>query len=152
MNLKEVKQLIDYVNKSELTEFKWQFENETLTLKKEKELIASAPMAMAPAAPIAAANALASPTVTESAPAEPVADSHKSITSPMVGTFYLSPSPNSDAFVKVGDSISTGQTLCIVEAMKLMNEIESETTGQIVEICIEDGTPVEFGTVLFKVQ
>lgn len=151
MNIKEVKQLIDYVNKSDLTEVKWQLDNETITIKKEKEFVsagpvmAAAPVAAAPAAPAASA----APAAVEAAPA---ADNFKTVTSPMVGTFYKSPSPDSDAFVKEGDSISAGQTLCIVEAMKLMNEIESDVSGKIVEICVEDGTPVEFGTVLFKVQ
>lgn len=148
MNIKEVKQLIDYVNKSDLTEVKWQLDNETITIKKEKELVmGGAPIQMqAPVAAPAASNS-ASPITPE-----PEADNFKTVKSPMVGTFYSAPSPDSDAFVKEGDSIKEGDTLCIVEAMKLMNEIESDVSGKIVEICIEDGTPVEFGTVLFKVQ
>ena len=150
MNIKEVKQLIDYVNKSELTEVKWQLDNETITIKKQKEIVMGsvgqmpAQYAAPAAAPMSAAPAVAA----EEAPA----DNFKTVTSPMVGTFYISPSPDSDVFVKEGDSISSGQTLCIVEAMKLMNEIESDISGKIVEICVEDGSPVEFGTVLFKVQ
>ncbi len=74
------------------------------------------------------------------------------ITAPMVGTFYEAPSPDSDVYVKVGDKISVGQTLCIIEAMKLMNEIESEVSGTVVEICAKNAQPVEYGLVMFKVE
>jgi len=76
----------------------------------------------------------------------------KNITSPFVGTFYIAPSPTAASFVKVGEKIKKGQVLCIIEAMKIMNEIESEIEGEIVEICIENETYVEFGQVLFKVK
>lgn len=79
-------------------------------------------------------------------------DTRKSITSPMVGTFYKSPSPESAAFVTLGDTVATGQVVCIVEAMKLMNEIEADVSGRVVEICVEDGQPVEFGQVLMYVE
>lgn len=78
--------------------------------------------------------------------------SYKEIKSPMVGTFYASASPDKDAFVKVGDKISKGQVLCIVEAMKLMNEIESEFDGEIVEVCVQNEEIVEYGQVMFKVK
>lgn len=103
-------------------------------------------------APLAAPSASAANNSASPVAAEPEVENFKTVKSPMVGTFYSAPSPDSDAFVKEGDSIKEGDTLCIVEAMKLMNEIESDVSGKIVEICIEDGTPVEFGTVLFKVQ
>ena len=76
----------------------------------------------------------------------------QAIVSPMVGTFYMSPSPEADPFVEVGKTISKGDVVCIVEAMKLMNEIESEFSGKIIEICVEDGQPVEFGQVLMYVE
>ena len=76
----------------------------------------------------------------------------KAITSPMVGTFYSAPSPDADAFVEVGKSISQGDVVCIVEAMKLMNEIESEYSGTVTEICVKDGQPVEYGQVLMYVE
>ncbi len=76
----------------------------------------------------------------------------KPITSPMVGTFYSSPSPDDEPFVKVGDSIATGQVVCIIEAMKLMNEIEAEASGKITEICVKNGDSVEFGQVLMYVE
>ncbi len=74
------------------------------------------------------------------------------VTSPMVGTFYATPSPDADAYVHEGQNIKEGQTLCIIEAMKLMNEIEAEVTGRVVEICVKNGQPVEFGTVLFRIE
>ena len=74
------------------------------------------------------------------------------ITSPMVGTFYKAPSPDSEPFVSVGSTVSSGDVVCIVEAMKMMNEIESEVSGKVVEICVEDGQPVEFGQVLMYVE
>lgn len=73
------------------------------------------------------------------------------VTAPMVGTFYAAPSPDAAAFVKVGDKVTKGQTLCIIEAMKLMNELESDADGAITEICIQNGEPVEFGQVLFRI-
>ena len=76
----------------------------------------------------------------------------KPLTSPMVGTFYKSPSPDAKPFVEVGQSVNQGDVVCIVEAMKLMNEIESEFSGKIVEICVEDGQPVEFGQVLMYIE
>ena len=76
----------------------------------------------------------------------------KPITSPMVGTFYMASSPEAKPFVEVGQTVSKGDVVCIVEAMKLMNEIESEFSGEIVEICVEDGQPVEFGQVLMYVE
>jgi acetyl-CoA carboxylase biotin carboxyl carrier protein len=81
-----------------------------------------------------------------------VDESLVSITCPFVGTFYRSPSPDAKAYANVGDRVSSGSVLCIVEAMKIMNEIESEVSGEIVEICVEDETYVEFGQVLFKVR
>ena len=76
----------------------------------------------------------------------------KSIVSPMVGTFYKSMSPDSKPFIEVGQTVATGQVVCIIEAMKLMNEIEAEVSGRIVEICVEDGQPVEFGQVLMYLE
>ncbi len=79
-------------------------------------------------------------------------DNHHQITSPFVGTFYASPSPDKPAFVKVGDRVSKGQTLCILEAMKIMNEIESDVDGEIVEICSSNESLVEYGQILFKIR
>jgi acetyl-CoA carboxylase biotin carboxyl carrier protein len=153
MNIKEIKILVELVNKSDLTELKWEHDGEKITLRKEKEIItsvASAPVAVAPA--LAAAAPLAPAASVAAAEAAAPSSNFKEITSPMVGTFYAKASPDADQFVSVGGKVAQGQTVCIVEAMKLMNEIESEVDGEIVEICVKDGTPVEFGTVLFKVK
>ena len=79
-------------------------------------------------------------------------ENRKIVKAPMVGTFYLKPSPTSEAYVEIGKTVKKGDTLCIIEAMKLMNEIESEFSGKIVEICVEDGQPVEFGQVLMYIE
>ena len=102
------------------------------------------PAMMAPAAAAPAAAAVASP----AAPATTL----KEIKSPMVGTFYKAPEPGADAYVKVGSRVTAGQTVCIIEAMKIMNEIEAEVTGVIREILVEDTQPVEFGQALFRVD
>ena len=108
------------------------------------------------AAPVAAAPAAAAPV--EQAPAAAPADDKSRpstwhcVTAPMVGTFYTSPAPGEPPFVKVGDEVTASQTLCIIEAMKLMNEITAEQMGTIREVCLEDATPVEFGTPLFYIE
>jgi acetyl-CoA carboxylase biotin carboxyl carrier protein len=86
------------------------------------------------------------------APRAAVAPALKEIKSPMVGTWYKSPEPGADSYVKVGSRVTSGQTVCIIEAMKIMNEIEAEITGVIREVCVEDAQPVEFGQVLFRVD
>jgi acetyl-CoA carboxylase biotin carboxyl carrier protein len=86
------------------------------------------------------------------APPVPVAETHVAITSPMVGTFYRAPAPDADPYIEVGDLVEIGQTVCIVEAMKLMNEIESEIKGRVTRIMVENAQPVEFGQKLFLVE
>jgi len=103
----------------------------------------------APAAPPPAASPAAAPAA--AAPAAP-ASNQKAIVSPMVGTFYRSPAPDADPFVEVGDVIEVGQTVCIIEAMKLMNEIEAETKGRVAQILVENAQPVEFGQKLFLID
>jgi acetyl-CoA carboxylase biotin carboxyl carrier protein len=85
-------------------------------------------------------------------PAAPAASGLKDVKSPMVGTFYKAPEPGAEAYVKVGTRVSSGQTVCIIEAMKIMNEIEAEVTGVVREVLVEDASPVEFGQVLFRVD
>ena len=143
------------MNEHGLSHFRLEKEDFELELKKgtdmeaAKELLAampnvaaSAPMAAAPVAAVAAPAAAA---------AAPVA-SGEAITSPMVGTYYNKPAPDADLFVNVGDTISEGQTICIIEAMKVMNEIKAEKSGKITEILVEDGTPVQFGDDLFRIS
>jgi acetyl-CoA carboxylase biotin carboxyl carrier protein len=105
--------------------------------------------------PVAAALPAAAPAAPASAgttPAPAANDHLKAITSPMVGTFYRSPAPDADPFLEVGDSVEAGQTVCIIEAMKLMNEIEAEFKGRVVQILVENAQPVEFGQKLFLVE
>ncbi|MCU0623697.1 MAG: acetyl-CoA carboxylase biotin carboxyl carrier protein [Gemmatimonadaceae bacterium] len=117
----------------------------------------AAPMAMpamqampaaAPAAPVAQAGGAPAAAAADAAPARQL----REIKSPMVGTFYARPEPTANAYVSQGTRVSQGQTVCIIEAMKIMNEIESEFSGTIVEVCVADAQPVEYGQVLFKVD
>lgn len=126
-----------------LTEISLEDGEQAITLRKD---VIVAPVASAPVA----AQAPVAPAVAP-ATSEP-AKKGTPITSPMVGTFYKSPSPDADAFVAVGDNVKVGDVVCIVEAMKMMNEIKSEIAGKVVEICVEDGQPVEFGQVLMYVE
>lgn len=87
-----------------------------------------------------------------SAPAEPASAGLADVTSPMVGTFYRAPSPEAAPYVEAGDTVAAGDVLCVIEAMKLMNELESETAGRIVEVCVDNAEPVDFGQVLFRVE
>ena len=130
-------------------------EGDDFRLEVRRNLPAAAPVAMVqapvlaspPQAPVAAA----SPSVPPPAPPA-VRSDLQAITAPMVGTFYRSPAPGEPAFVEIGSRISAGQPVCILEAMKLMNELESEISGEVVEILLESGTPVEFGQVLMRVK
>ena len=143
----------DYIEKlanTGLTEISLEDGEQAITLRKDVVVApVAAPVAniQAPAVAPAAAQAQAqAPTAVEPA------KKGTPITSPMVGTFYKSPSPDADAFVSVGDNVKPGDVVCIVEAMKMMNEIKSEISGKVVDICVEDGQPVEFGQVLMYVE
>lgn len=144
-----IEKLAKVLAETGLTEISLEDGEQAITLRKDvivtsaPQVVAAAPVASAPAAPVAQ-----TPAVESAAPAK----KGTPITSPMVGTFYKSPSPDSDPFVSVGASVKPGDVVCIVEAMKMMNEIESEVSGKIVEICVEDGQPVEFGQVLMYVE
>ena len=148
--LKELRELVEFLKASEVAEFAWSKGEVTLELKFQGAPVEmmmpqqyAAPIATAPA-PVAAAPVAA-------APAEPEVKHHV-VKSPIVGTFYESPSPGSPAFVKVGDIVEVGQVLCIVEAMKLMNEIESDAAGEVVERIAATGQPVEYGQPLFAIK
>lgn len=141
-----IEKLAKILSDNNLTEITLEDENCAVSLRKETTGVVqtiNAPAVQAAPAPVQAAPAPA---------ATPKADNRKSITSPMVGTFYTAPSPDAKPFVQVGDTIKEGDVVCIVEAMKLMNEIDSEVSGKIVEICVENGQPVEFGQVLMYVE
>ena len=144
MDLRKLKTLIDLVAESGVSELEVTEGEDKVRIVKNPAPIA-APLqqvyAAAPAAPASAAAPAA-----EAAPAEPTGHAVKS---PMVGTFYRSPTPGADSFVKIGDTVKEGQTLCIIEAMKLLNEIESDKSGVVKEILCENGQGVEFGQALF---
>lgn len=157
MNVDEIARLIELLDKSSLAELSWSSENERLSLKKPgagaplQMIQAAAPVAALPAAP--APVAAVSPAVASAAvPAPSVDDGLVEIRSPMVGTFYRSASPDAPAYVEEGGRVEKGKTVCIVEAMKLMNEIESDVTGTVVKVVAQNEQPVEFGTVLFLVR
>ena len=146
MDLRKLKTLIDLVAESGISELEVTEENDKVRIVNKVQTVAvAAPVA----APVAVADAPAAPAASEAAPAaEPVVQG-TTVTSPMVGTFYRAPNPGAEPFVKVGDHVEAGQTLGIIEAMKLLNEIEAETSGTIKEICVENAQPVEFGQPLF---
>lgn len=147
MDLKEIRKIIELMNEHELTYFHLEEEGVNLKLKKGADLIQVAP---APAAiPTAAPAPAAAATPAADAPSEPEGTA---ITAPMVGSFYASSSPDAPAYISVGDTVSIGQTLCIIEAMKVMNEIEAEVSGTIIAIEAKDGEPVQYGDTLFRIQ
>lgn len=159
MNITEIQDLIKFVSKSGVTEVEIEKKDFKIVIKSEGKakieqqyIVQSAPVAVAPVAlPAAPAAPVAS---TPATPAPEVNDDAKYITikSPMIGTFYRSAGPDKDAFVSVGQSISKGDTVCIIEAMKLFNEIESEFVGKIVKVLVDDASPVEYDQPLFLVD
>lgn len=140
-----IEKLAEILNDKDLTEISLEDGNQAVTLR--KDVITGTVQYAAPAVSSAAVQ-----TANVSKDKETPAKKGKAIVSPMVGTFYKSPSPDAKPFVEVGKNISQGDVVCIIEAMKLMNEIESEFSGKIIEICVEDGQPVEFGQVLMYVE
>ncbi|BDY12840.1 acetyl-CoA carboxylase biotin carboxyl carrier protein [Hydrogenimonas cancrithermarum] len=150
MNLKEIKDLIKVFNGSDLSKLKVEDGDFALTLEKGGAAVA------ATAAPVQQVQAAPAPAATAPAPTEQseksIPENADYITSPMVGTFYRSPSPDSPPFVNIGDVVRKGQTLCIIEAMKIMNEIEAEFDCKILDILVEDGQPVEYDMPLFLVE
>ena len=150
MELQEIRRIVELMNEHGLTHFDLTKGDFHLKLKKGadlddlRSLLSALPTAQAPVA------ALPAP-VAAAAPAAPAAEGAE-ITSPMVGTFYLKPAPDAPNFVDVGSVVSIGQTLCIIEAMKVMNEIKAERAGTICACVAEDGTPVQYGDVLFRIK
>jgi len=153
MELKDLKSLIKLVTDTDITEFNMESAVGKIHIKRgpDKEIVyASAPVATAPPAPPAPAQAVAS----QPAPAgeKEVNSKYEAIPSPIVGTFYRKPSPEADVFCKTGDVVEAGQVLCLVEAMKMFNEIEVEFKCKIIEIVKDDAAPVEYGETLFLVE
>lgn len=144
--------LIQMIDESSLDNLEIERGGTRIRLSKSPDIsgvVASSQSALAAPAPTPQAAA----DVPEGAPAPSVANSNLTdVTSPMVGTFYRAPSPDADAYAEIGKQVGEGDVLCIIEAMKLMNELECETSGRIAEICVENGEPVEFGQVLFRIE
>jgi acetyl-CoA carboxylase biotin carboxyl carrier protein len=149
-NIQDLKRLVDFLRENQVAEFAYDHGDVKVRLRFD-QIAAAAPAAVV-AAP-AAAPAVAGPAAaqTPAAPADPLAGLHL-VRSPMVGTYYGSPSPGAPAFVNVGDRVEKGKILCILEAMKLMNEIESDAEGEVVRCLVSNGQPIEFGQPLFALR
>ncbi|MCP1771760.1 acetyl-CoA carboxylase biotin carboxyl carrier protein [Neisseria perflava] len=152
MDLRKLKKLIDLVEESGIAEIEVTEGEEKVRITRAT---AAQPVVYAAAAPAAAPVAAPASAAAAPAPAAPTAtgsDLSNAQKSPMVGTFYRAPGPNTPAFVEVGQSVKAGDTLCIIEAMKLMNEIEAEKSGTVTAILVENGSPVEYGEPLFIIE
>ncbi len=158
MDLKQIKQLIDLMQRSDLTEFAVEEEGFKIKIARASNAASAAPLLVAApvaSAPLVAASAPApAAPAAAPAPAAPGADEvgYVFVKSPMVGTFYKAASPESKAFAEVGTRITETSVVCIIEAMKIMNEIQAEVKGTVVELLVENGQPVEYGQKLFKVK
>lgn len=156
METREIQKLLDFIAHSGLDEVSIETSDLKISVKRYGGVVPAAPVAAAPAAPTPVAAPAPAPSVAAPAPAAPaqVATPSNAITvkSPMIGTFYRSSSPDSPVLASVGDEVKPGQVLCIIEAMKLFNEIESEVSGRIVKVLVENATPVEFDQPLFLVE
>ena len=148
MNLKEIKEIIALMNENDLTEIEVEREGTKIKIRKSSgettEVVRRQPITYHIEPQAIAKSESEAPAVAQS--------NHKEIKSPMVGTFYRAASPEAPAFVEVGQMVEVGQVVCIVEAMKLMNEIKSEVKGKIAEVHIDNGQPVEYGQTLFSVE
>lgn len=155
MDIKQIQDLIKFVAKSGVNEVAIEEKDFKITIKTNQEptyVTASVPVATpAPAVAAQAAPASQPQAAPEKAPAEDTSN-YLTIKSPMIGTFYRSPGPDKPAFVNVGDEIGSGKVVCIIEAMKLFNEIESEVSGKIVKVLVDDAQPVEYDQPLFLVE
>lgn len=157
MDLKEIRKIVELMNEHGLSYFHLEEEGVNVKLKKglDAEAIQAALGGMQASAPqVVAAAPPSTPAITPTSPTESAAAcaAGDEIASPMVGTFYAKPSPDAPAFVEIGTVVSEGQTLCIIEAMKVMNEIKAEQSGTITQVCVADSSPVQFGDALFRIQ
>ena len=146
-DLQEIKKLIELIERSPITEFELVAKDLRVRISKNGGGVPAIREVLVPAAVVQTA-----PVAAVAAPAAEPQKQLYELKSPMVGTFYRSPSPDADPYVRVGDNVEPGKVLCIVEAMKLMNELECEVRGRIVEILIENVQPVEFGQILFRID
>jgi oxaloacetate decarboxylase alpha subunit len=158
MNLKELKELIEMLKNTDISELEIERSGVRVRLRKGGDVTfhpTMPRMEYPPAAIVAPSVAEAVRPAAEQAPAAspaPAAVNQVKVTSPIVGTFYRSSSPDKPSYVEVGDTVKKGQVLCIIEAMKLMNEIESEVAGKVVQALVENGQPVEYGQALFMIE
>ena len=168
MTFEEIKSLIQLINKSDLAEFRFEEGEQKIVIRTSKfsnvkqqsiHTAAASPsyMPMTVSTPVAPVSTPKIEDLPKSAPATvaetaPVATNYLEIKSPIVGTFYRSAGTDKPPYTKIGDTIDKGKVVCIIEAMKLFNEIESEVKGKIMKVCVEDATPVEYGQVLFLVE
>ena len=153
MKAKEIQELIDFISNSGLAEVKIKTDEFKLSIKKNSDTPAVTYFKEADQAPAATPSApTAASEPAQAAPAAEDASKYVTIKSPMIGTFYRTPNPDAEAFVNVGDNVSVGQTVCIIEAMKLFNEIESEVSGKVVKILVENSSPVEYDQPLFLID
>lgn len=157
MKAKEIRELIDFISGSGLEEVNIETEEFKISVKRspDQPVVSAAPVAVTAAAPTPAPVASApAPAASKAETAAPAADDSKYVTikAPMIGTFYRSANPESAPFVSVGDKVTAGQTVCIIEAMKLFNDIESEISGTIVKVLVDNSSPVEYDQPLFQVD
>jgi len=146
MDIRKVKKLIELLEESDIAEIEIHEGEESVRISRTSQIAIPAPVAAPAAAPVAAPAAAPAEISTDSA--APEISGHQ-VKSPMVGTFYRSPSPDAKPFVEEGDQVSAGDTLCIVEAMKILNQIESDKSGTIKKILVENGEPLEFNQPIF---
>ena len=145
-----IEKLAKIISDNGLTEISLEDGEQAITIRKDlPEVIAAAPAAIPASAPVVAPSA--APVAASTAAKEPEVKG-RAITSPMVGTFYAASSPDAAPFVEVGSTVNVGDVVCIIEAMKLMNEIKSEQSGKVVQICVKNGDPIEYGQVLMYVE
>ncbi|MEA5509662.1 acetyl-CoA carboxylase biotin carboxyl carrier protein [Crocosphaera sp. UHCC 0190] len=154
INFNELRELLGAIAQTDIAEVT--LKTETFELKVRRGVTASSPPPVLPSeaviTPTHSLPAVSTQTPAETPPPSPAEKKWVAIASPMVGTFYRAPAPDEAAFVEVGDRVSNGQTVCIIEAMKLMNEIEAETTGEVMEVVVANGEPVEYGQTLMWVN
>lgn len=148
MDIRKIKKLIELLDESGVAEIEIKEGEESVRISRQQNVIAAAPMV----APVAVAAAPVAAPVAEAAPAENAVPSGHKVESPMVGSFYRSSAPGSPVFTEVGQTVNVGDTLCIIEAMKILNPIESDKAGTVKAILVENGQPVEFGEVLFIIE
>jgi acetyl-CoA carboxylase biotin carboxyl carrier protein len=150
MDIRKVKKLIELLEESGISEIEISEGEESVRISRYPKpgAVMAAPMAAPTPAPVAAA----APAVGPAAPTPPAPVRGQQVTAPMVGTFYSGPAPGAKPFVEIGTEVKPGDTLCVIEAMKMMNQIESEFAGRVVSVLVENGSPVEFGQPLFVIE